>query len=257
MEMGIWAPQAEAGSPSFFGEQDANQNCFLDGSICVASGEDLNIQNTAGEWSTTKELEVVSKTSPPLPEHVHHWKHPNVGGATKQHKQPLTTRCSRFLEKISGFEKITGRSACREWTTVMVRNIPNNYNRTMLLDLLDSLGFSGRYDFVYLPMDFRRNANLGYAFVNGVTSQDAEQIMQYLNNFTRWACASDKVCQTSWGEPLQGLDAHVERFRNSPVRHPSIPEEFQPLLFVNGVPTSLPPPTKRIRAPAFFPRQVN
>ena len=53
-------------------------------------------------------------------------------------------------------------------TTVMLRNMPNNYSRTMLLELLDAEGFAGQYDFLYLPMDFQSRASLGYAFINFV-----------------------------------------------------------------------------------------
>lgn len=56
----------------------------------------------------------------------------------------------------------------KERTTVMLRNLPNNYTREMFLEMLDSEGFRGSYDFVYLPCDFHRKANLGYAFVNMV-----------------------------------------------------------------------------------------
>ena len=41
---------------------------------------------------------------------------------------------------------------------VMLRNLPNNYTRDMFLSLLDEQGLSGLYDFVYLPMDFCRDA---------------------------------------------------------------------------------------------------
>merc|ERR1712039_631336 len=51
-------------------------------------------------------------------------------------------------------------------TTIMLRNLPNDYSRQMLLDLLDENGFQSSYDFVYLPMDVKRKVGLGYAFVN-------------------------------------------------------------------------------------------
>merc|ERR1711988_1960162 len=36
-------------------------------------------------------------------------------------------------------------------TTVMLRNLPNSYSRSMLLELIHAEGFGGSYDFVYLP----------------------------------------------------------------------------------------------------------
>merc|ERR1740138_1013689 len=51
-------------------------------------------------------------------------------------------------------------------TTVMLRNLPNNYTRDMLLEHIENKGFIGLIDFFYLPIDFRSHACLGYAFVN-------------------------------------------------------------------------------------------
>lgn len=58
------------------------------------------------------------------------------------------------------------RNSILRLAEVMLRNLPNNYTRDMFLSLLDEEGLSELYDFVYLPMDFCRDANLGYAFVN-------------------------------------------------------------------------------------------
>ena len=58
------------------------------------------------------------------------------------------------------------RNSILRLVEVMLRNLPNNYTRDMFLSLLDEEGLSELYDFVYLPMDFCRDANLGYAFVN-------------------------------------------------------------------------------------------
>lgn len=136
-----------------------------------------------------------------------------------------------------------------EKTTIMLRNIPNNYTRQMLLDLLDEQGFKNCYDFVYLPIDFHRTAGLGYAFVNLCTPADADRARTHFDQFSNWKLASQKVCEVSWGQPLQGISAHIERYRNSPVMHEDVPPEYKPILFQNGVQIDFPPPTKRIRPP--------
>jgi hypothetical protein len=134
-------------------------------------------------------------------------------------------------------------------TTLMLRNIPNNYSRDMLMDLLDREGFVGCYNFIYLPVDFHRLAGLGYAFVNFTKIEFAEHAKQYFQGFDRWAVTSHKVCDVTWGEPLQGLDAHLDRYRNSPVMHEDVPEQYKPVYLQNGARQPFPLPTKRIRPP--------
>lgn len=137
--------------------------------------------------------------------------------------------------------------------TLMLRNLPNNYTRTMLLSLLDTEGFSGQYDFVYLPIDFKSHASLGYAFVNLNTIEVAESCWKVFEGFNKWVVPSQKVCSVNWSTPFQGLDAHVERYRNSPVMHEHVPDEYKPMLFSGGTRLPFPPPTKKIRAPRIRP----
>jgi hypothetical protein len=123
----------------------------------------------------------------------------------------------------------------------------------MLLALLDEKGLMGAYDFVYLPMDFRHSVNLGYAFVNLVTHESALQFRQTFEGFCSWSVESAKTGEVSWANPHQGLAENVERYRNSPVMHPSMPEEYKPMIFQNGVRQIFPPPTKALRAPKLRP----
>merc|ERR1712156_689682 len=46
-------------------------------------------------------------------------------------------------------------------TTVMLRNLPNNINRDLLIEIFNSNGFERYFNFLYLPIDFVRHANLG------------------------------------------------------------------------------------------------
>jgi hypothetical protein len=134
-------------------------------------------------------------------------------------------------------------------TTVMLRNLPNNYSRDMLLDLIDSEGFSQMYDFIYLPVDFKTRASLGYAFVNMANFEVANRFRLTFDGYSNWILPSRKVCGVSWSTPHQGLESHIERYRNSPVMHEGVPDMYKPVLFKDGIRVEFPPPTKKIRAP--------
>jgi len=134
-------------------------------------------------------------------------------------------------------------------TTVMMRNIPNDYTRDMLVQLLDKHGFAKQYDLVYLPIDFSSQAGFGYSFVNLVSADVAERFRVHFQGFRGWELPSDKVCDVLWSAARQGLQANVERFKNSPVMHESVPDKFKPALFVDGVRVPFPPPTRKPRAP--------
>merc|ERR1719287_442786 len=91
-------------------------------------------------------------------------------------------------------------SSDQEWrTTVMLRNMPNNYTRDMLLELVDSMGFEKCLDFAYLPVAFKSQAGLGYAFINFITSKEAQLCFELFEGFSDWKVPSDKRCTVTWG----------------------------------------------------------
>ncbi|XP_057469321.1 protein terminal ear1 homolog [Actinidia eriantha] len=128
----------------------------------------------------------------------------------------------------------SGGSVCGR-TTVMIRNIPNQYRRHMLLGFLDKLcevqnhkadqephQLRFEYDFVYLPMDFGSGDNLGYAFVNFTSAIAATRIRKLLFRY-KWGvfedsnggrCHSNKICETTWAR-IQGKVELVKHFRSS------------------------------------------
>mmetsp|Transcript_139163 Transcript_139163/g.444646 ORF Transcript_139163/g.444646 Transcript_139163/m.444646 type:complete len:469 (-) Transcript_139163:100-1506(-) len=134
-------------------------------------------------------------------------------------------------------------------TTVMLRNVPSNYSRDMVLDLINEKGFAGKYDFLYLPIDFRTQACLGYAFVNLAAPEDVAEFWRTFSGFADWVVPSKKVCRVTWSDPHQGRDAHVDRYRNSPVMHQSVPDKYKPLVFEAGERRPFPDPTKSPKAP--------
>lgn len=134
-------------------------------------------------------------------------------------------------------------------STLMMRNIPNNYTRSMLLELLDHQGFAGKYDFLYLPIDFKTNLSLGYAFVNLCMAFDVDAFHRCFSGFKNWAMPSRKVCEVAWGGPQQGLKANIDRYQSSPVMHDDVADECKPVILLNGQRVAFPRSTTKIRAP--------
>jgi hypothetical protein len=134
------------------------------------------------------------------------------------------------------------------FTTVMFRNIPNKYTREMLVKQLES-ELKGHFDFVYLPIDFKNQCNVGYAFINFRSPEACEIFLQSFNGVEVRKCLpglnSRKVTEVTPAR-VQGFEDNVQRLRNSPVmrelaHHP----EWMPLIFdENGVQIPFPAPER-------------
>lgn len=159
---------------------------------------------------------------------------PKNTGTTSSHQWPTQVLASPGCEK----------------TTLMLKNLPSSYTQCKLLETLDSMGLVGKYDFVYLPVDFLSGAGFGYGFVNFTTGRDAVMAMQMMQGYTGWnETGCRKVLEVCWSDPHQGRDCLIERYRNSRVMHGSVPVHYKPVLLKDGSRISFPSPTKRIRPP--------
>jgi RNA recognition motif-containing protein len=134
-------------------------------------------------------------------------------------------------------------------TTVVIRNFPHSYTRDMVCELLNSKGFDECYNFVYLPVDFLSWMAFGYAFVNMKTHEDALRVMDVLDGFADWGRSGGKECDVVWSDPYQGLEANIERYRNSPVMGATVHEMYKPLLILDGKVAPFPAPTKKLNPP--------
>merc|ERR1712232_1313108 len=89
----------------------------------------------------------------------------------------------------------------------------------------------------------------GYAFANFISSDAAQLALRSFETpRQRLGLAQQQCLGVTWGR-LQGLAAHIDRFRNSPVMHWNVPNEARPAIFCGGVQTSFPAPTKRLLPP--------
>jgi len=136
-----------------------------------------------------------------------------------------------------------------ERTAVVLRNLPDGFTRLKIEALLNSQGFAKKFNFIYAPVKFEVMATIGYAFVNFVSPEAAQECHVKLGGFKGWSELSENACEVTWSEKDQGLAAIVNRHRNSPVMHSSVQDDFKPAIYKNGSRADFPKPTKKIRAP--------
>jgi hypothetical protein len=132
----------------------------------------------------------------------------------------------------------------------MLRNLPWCFTRSSLQRVLDREGFAGRYCFVYAPGDFQTLTGSGFAFVCFCNSDAAAQAKRHFQGFSRWGVPCQKRCNVAWSGAVQGLEQHTERYRNSSVMHPWVPDELKPAVFVAGLRVPFPQPTREIAPPS-------
>merc|ERR1712072_441896 len=105
--------------------------------------------------------------------------------------------------------------AGRDVTTIMVKNLPNRVHVENLVEKLGELGFAGRCDYVYMPMDWQTHANKGFAFANFKTAKDALEFAEEIEGTALFgSCSSSSSSgkrMTSCPATRQGI---VENLRS-------------------------------------------
>ncbi len=99
--------------------------------------------------------------------------------------------------------KINKVISCEDMrTTIMIKNIPNKFNRELLLEIIDH-HFKGTYDTFVLPTDVNKYKNFGYSFIN-FTSSYYIPYFYFIFNKKKWAGTnSKKVCELTYSK-VQG-----------------------------------------------------
>ena len=87
-------------------------------------------------------------------------------------------------------------------TTIMIKNIPNKFNKDLLLSIINQ-NFKGTYDLFILPTDVNKYKNFGYAFINFTCSYYIPYFY-YMFNGKMWSSTnSKKVCELTYSK-VQG-----------------------------------------------------
>jgi len=132
-------------------------------------------------------------------------------------------------------------------TTIRVRGLDNFWRRDDMVQLLEEKGWGGYFDFIYMPMNFRcreGGSNFGYVFVNVRDHWTASELMADLNSDSAYSFDAAPATE------LQGLAANVDKWKNDPVMHNSVPDECKPAMYDSqGIRISFPKHTKKLSKP--------
>ena len=96
-------------------------------------------------------------------------------------------------------------------TTVMIRNIPIKYTDNILVNALEE--FKGKYDCLYMPYDYEKKGNKGYAFINFVNPL---HILYFHEKFCgkKWPLfESSKICELNSAN-FQGINEIQKHSKN-------------------------------------------
>ncbi len=96
-------------------------------------------------------------------------------------------------------------------TTVMIRNIPIKYTDEKLIEALNE--FNGKYDCLYMPFDYEKNGNKGYAFINFVNPLHILYFYEKFNGKKWIYFESSKICELNCAH-FQGINEIQKHAKN-------------------------------------------
>jgi len=115
-------------------------------------------------------------------------------------------------------------------TTFMIKNLPRRYTDEALICELEGFVGNDSYDFLYLPWDKRRSSNVGYAFVNFVSTGAASAACDKLKG-KNWRLVQSPKEIKLMPAHVQGLTLNLAHYiGSSVVEGPS----HSPMVIQNG-----------------------
>jgi len=144
-------------------------------------------------------------------------------------------------------------------TTVWLKGFPRNYNSQnynshMLIELLNHFGLEGKFNFIHFPYNHETGLIQGWGAVNMYEHESALTLIIKFTDFTDWGLQGVAgIVQapnrgvSGWYQ-IQGRDALINRYIDSPVTDDGVDDERKPMLFHNGLRIPFPP---RVRQQGF------
>lgn len=108
-------------------------------------------------------------------------------------------------------------------TTVMIRNIPNEYTQDELIqEVTETMESQDLFDFFYLPWDLQNGGNAGYAFVNFHDNVIAQKAVRVFSSYKFRKHDSRKTGKVAPAH-IQGLENNLRHLRDRAVVHGNHP----------------------------------
>ena len=112
----------------------------------------------------------------------------NLSSTNTSSNSTQGNKCEKNLLNLDDI--VTGKDTR---TTVMIRNIPIKYTDSILIKDLEE--FKGKYDCLYMPYDYEKKGNKGYAFINFVNPLHILYFHEKFNG-KKWPLfESSKICE--------------------------------------------------------------
>lgn len=111
--------------------------------------------------------------------------------------------------------KVALEESSEELTTMMLRNIPSSCTQDQFYELLETIGFRGMVDFLYVPVDFSNERNFGYAFVNFRTAASATEFKERFDGVEMSKCFPTFHCDAEDSESAGSSNGALQRQRKA------------------------------------------
>ena len=123
----------------------------------------------------------------------------------------LNSKNSKCEKLFLNLEDIASGKDTR--TTIMIRNIPIKYTESILHETFKE--FHGKYDCLYMPYDFEKKGNRGYAFINFINPL---HILLFYEKFNgkKWAhFESPKICELNMAlfQGTNEIQKHAKNYK--------------------------------------------
>merc|ERR1711972_1218458 len=121
-------------------------------------------------------------------------------------------------------------------------NVPSTYTRELLIMTLNEERFEKLYNFMYMPVELVKEKVLRYAFVNFIDYETACAFKAKMAGYTNWLADTHgnrlavdgddvKAADVRWGKKGHSKEQLVEIYRDKPLMHSTVPDEWKPAVF--------------------------